>query len=86
MLGHPYAQVHFNTPMNPLELEMYHQIKNVIGVNPSFYEYLFTVDADTTADENSLNFLISAYVFVLIAVKAARLSTLMIDPLHAAVE
>jgi chitin synthase len=46
--------------MNPLELEMYHQIKNVIGVNPSFYEYLFTVDADTTADENSLNFLISA--------------------------
>jgi chitin synthase len=30
--------------MNPLELEMYHQIKNVIGVNPSFYEYLFIVD------------------------------------------
>jgi hypothetical protein len=32
--------------LNPLELEMYHQIKNVIGVNPSFYEYLFMVDAD----------------------------------------
>lgn len=26
--------------MAPAELEMYHQIKNVIGVNPSFYEVL----------------------------------------------
>lgn len=48
--------------MNPLELEIYHQIKNVIGVNPTFYEYLFTVDADTTVDPFSLNRLISAYV------------------------
>jgi chitin synthase len=46
--------------MNPLELEIYHQIKNVIGVNPSFYEYLFMVDADTTVDELSLNRLVSA--------------------------
>jgi chitin synthase len=46
--------------MNPLELEMYHQIKNVIGVNPTFYEYLFTVDADTTVDELALNRLVSA--------------------------
>ena len=53
-------QVHFNAPMNPLELEMYHQIKNVIGVNPTFYEYLFTVDADTTVDPWSVNRLISA--------------------------
>jgi chitin synthase len=49
--------------MNPLELEMYHQIKNVIGVNPTFYEYLFMVDADTTVDPLSVNRLISAYVF-----------------------
>lgn len=53
-------QVHFNAPMNPLELEMYHQIKNVIGVNPSFYEYLFTIDADTTVTPLSLNRLVSA--------------------------
>lgn len=46
--------------MNPLELELYHQIKNVIGVNPSFYEYLFMVDADTTVEELSLNRLVSA--------------------------
>ena len=58
----PIDQVHFNSPMNPLELEMYHQIKNVIGVNPSFYEYLLMVDADTTVDPLSVNRLISAYV------------------------
>ncbi|OCF41838.1 chitin synthase [Kwoniella heveanensis CBS 569] len=57
---HFLNKVHFNAPMNPLELEMYHQIKNVIGVNPSFYEYLFMVDADTTVDELSLNRLVSA--------------------------
>ncbi|WVR04387.1 hypothetical protein IAU60_001389 [Kwoniella sp. DSM 27419] len=57
---HFLNKVHFNAPMNPLELEMYHQIKNVIGVNPSFYEYLFMVDADTTVEELSLNRLVSA--------------------------
>ncbi|KAJ8519110.1 hypothetical protein ONZ45_g3931 [Pleurotus djamor] len=63
--GHvvPYlVVVHFNAPMNPLELEMYHQIKNVIGVNPTFYEYLFMVDADTTVDPFSVNRLISAMI------------------------
>jgi chitin synthase len=33
--------------MSPLELEMYHQIKNVIGVEPSAYSYLLCLDADT---------------------------------------
>ncbi|KAF9235539.1 chitin synthase-domain-containing protein [Melanogaster broomeanus] len=33
---HFLNEVHFNSPMNPLELEIYHQIKNVIGVNPTF--------------------------------------------------
>ena len=42
---------------------MYHQTKNVIGVNPSFYEYLFMVDADTTVNPLSVNRLISAYIF-----------------------
>lgn len=46
--------------MNPLELEVYHQIKNVIGVNPTFYEYLLTVDADTVVTTLSLNRLVSA--------------------------
>ena len=50
--------------MNPLELEMYHQIKNVIGVNPTFYEYLFTIDADTTVDQFSVNRLISSCVLL----------------------
>ena len=33
--------------MSPLELEIYHQMRNVIGIDPAFYEYIFTVDADT---------------------------------------
>lgn len=40
-------RVHYNLPMNPMELEMFHEIRNVIGVNPGFYEYIFQVDADT---------------------------------------
>lgn len=40
-------RVHFDAPMCPLELEMYHQMRNVIGIDPAFYEYLFQVDADT---------------------------------------
>ncbi|KAF8625844.1 hypothetical protein AX17_006740 [Amanita inopinata Kibby_2008] len=62
LLMHFLNKVHFNAAMNPLELEMYHQIKNVIGVNPTFYEYLFMVDADTTVDPLSLNRLISAMI------------------------
>lgn len=33
--------------MSPLELEVYHHMRNVIGVHPGFYEFIFTVDADT---------------------------------------
>ncbi|KXH27383.1 chitin synthase [Colletotrichum simmondsii] len=42
-------RVHYNLPMSPLELEMYHQIRNIIGVNPTFYEFMFQIDADTVA-------------------------------------
>jgi chitin synthase len=54
-------KVHFGSPMNPMELEIYHQIKNVIGVNPSFYEYILQVDADTEVESLSLNRFISAF-------------------------
>ncbi|KAI8141545.1 chitin synthase [Fennellomyces sp. T-0311] len=52
-------KVHFDGEMTPLELEMYHQIKNVIGVNPSFYEYILMVDSDTEVHTNALNHMIS---------------------------
>ncbi|QPH04454.1 hypothetical protein C2857_001464 [Epichloe festucae Fl1] len=53
-------RVHHRAPMNPLELEMFHQINNVIGVDPELYEYLLMVDADTSVSEDSLNRLVSA--------------------------
>ncbi|KAJ2347822.1 Chitin synthase, class 6, partial [Coemansia erecta] len=50
-----FNKVHFDLPMTPLELEIYHQIKNVIGVNPSLYEYVLMIDADTVVMPDSLN-------------------------------
>ncbi|KAJ3039984.1 hypothetical protein HDV00_011539 [Rhizophlyctis rosea] len=55
-------RVHFNSGMNPLELELYHHMKNIIGVNPSFYEYILMVDADTEVHSYSLNRMISAMI------------------------
>lgn len=53
-------RVHHRSPMNPLELEMFHQINNIIGVDPELYEYLFMVDADTMVREDSLNRLVAS--------------------------
>ncbi|KAI8327438.1 chitin synthase-domain-containing protein [Choanephora cucurbitarum] len=55
-------KVHFNAPMTPMELEMFHQIKNIIGVDPSFYEYVLMVDADTEVMPDGLNKLVSSFV------------------------
>jgi chitin synthase len=52
-------KVHFESEMTPLELEMYHQIKNVIGVDPSFYEYVLMIDSDTEVMPDSLTRMIS---------------------------
>ncbi|KAK2737682.1 hypothetical protein FQN57_007430 [Myotisia sp. PD_48] len=53
-------RVHHRSPMSPLELEIFHQINNVIGVDPELYEYLFMVDADTSVREDSLNRLVAS--------------------------
>eukprot|EP00158_Paraphelidium_tribonemae_P009453 Partr_v1_DN28871_c0_g1_i1_m33284 putative Chitin Synthase len=55
-------KVHYDEPMSPLELEMFHQIKNVIGVDPSFYEFALMVDADTEVMPDALNRLVSTMV------------------------
>ena len=55
-------RVHYNLPMSPLELEMHHQIRNIIGVNPTFYEYCLQIDADTVVAPDSATRMISAFV------------------------
>lgn len=55
-------RVHHRTPMSPLQLEMFHQINNIIGVDPELYEYLLMVDADTSVKEDALNRLVAACV------------------------
>ncbi|KAJ7846265.1 glycosyltransferase family 2 protein [Mycena leptocephala] len=60
LLLHYLNRVHFDAPMSPLELEIYHQMRNVIGIDPAFYEYIFTIDADTSVTPDSLNRLVAA--------------------------
>jgi chitin synthase len=55
-------KVHYQSDMNPLEYEIYHQIQHVIGVNPFFYEYVMMVDADTEVFPDSLNSLVSSFI------------------------
>ncbi|KAI5825421.1 chitin synthase [Schizophyllum commune Tattone D] len=60
LLLHYLNRVHFDAPMSPLELEIYHQMRNVIGIDPAFYEYIFTVDADTSVTPEALNRLVAS--------------------------
>ncbi|KAG0747559.1 hypothetical protein G6F57_001697 [Rhizopus arrhizus] len=55
-------RVHYDAPMNPMQLEVYHQMKNVIGVSPHFYEFVLMVDADTEVMPDGLNFLVASAV------------------------
>lgn len=55
-------RVHYNLPMSPLELEMYHQIRNIIGVNPTFYEFMLQIDADTVVAADSATRMVSAFL------------------------
>lgn len=52
-------RVHLNTEMNPLELEMYRLMTEVIGINPIFYEYVLMIDADTVVYPDAINRLVS---------------------------
>lgn len=55
-------RVHYNLPMSPLELEMHHHIRNIIGVNPTFYEYLLQIDADTVVGDDAATRFVAAFL------------------------
>ena len=55
-------RVHYNLPMTPMELELHHQIRNVIGVNPTFYEFLLQIDADTVVAPDSATRFVSTFL------------------------
>ncbi|EJP64155.1 class V chitin synthase [Beauveria bassiana ARSEF 2860] len=55
-------RVHYNLAMSPMELEMYHQIRNIIGVNPTFYEFMLQIDADTVVAPDSASRMVSAFI------------------------
>ncbi|KAJ1718913.1 hypothetical protein LPJ53_006219, partial [Coemansia erecta] len=62
LLLHFLNRVHFEAPMSSLDLEIYHQMKDVIGIHPSLYEYLLMVDADTEVVPDSLTRLVACMV------------------------
>ncbi|KAL2825199.1 chitin synthase-domain-containing protein [Aspergillus cavernicola] len=53
-------RVHYNLAMSPMELEMHHQIRNIIGVNPTFYEFILQVDADTVVAPDAATRMVSS--------------------------
>lgn len=55
-------RVHYNHAMSPLELEMHHQIRNIIGVNPTFYEFMLQIDADTVVAPDSAARMVAAFL------------------------
>lgn len=60
MLMNFLNHVHYQKPMSPLELEIFHQLNNVVGIDPELYEYLLMVDADTSVSEDALTRLVAA--------------------------
>lgn len=55
-------RVHYNLPMSPMELEMHHQIRNIIGVNPTFYEFMLQIDADTVVAQDSATRMVASFL------------------------
>jgi chitin synthase len=55
-------RIHYNLPMSPMELEMHHQIRNIIGVNPTFYEYILQVDADTVVAPDAATRMVASMI------------------------
>jgi chitin synthase len=55
-------RVHYNHAMSPMELEMHHQIRNIIGVNPTFYEFILQVDADTVVAQDSATRMVASFM------------------------
>ncbi|CEP08179.1 hypothetical protein [Parasitella parasitica] len=53
-------RVQYDAPMNPMQLEVYHQMRNVIGVSPEMYDYVLMVDADTEVMPTGLSYLVSS--------------------------
>lgn len=53
-------RVHYGDPMSPLDLEIFHHINNIIGIEPERFEFLLTIDADTQVKPDALNRMVAA--------------------------
>ncbi|KAJ1548666.1 hypothetical protein HK405_000890 [Cladochytrium tenue] len=56
------SSTHYGLPMDPLELELSYHLRHVLGLDPSWFEFLLCVDADTEIEKDSINRLVSSLV------------------------
>jgi chitin synthase len=56
------SRAHLQGGMSPLELTLYHHVKNIIGFQPEWFEFLLWVDADTEVFPDSINRMVSCFV------------------------
>ncbi|KND01644.1 uncharacterized protein SPPG_03441 [Spizellomyces punctatus DAOM BR117] len=56
------SRVHFDAEMEPLELELYRTMADVVGIHPSMYELIFMVDADTEVFPDSLGQMVHSMI------------------------
>ena len=56
------SRVYYKDPMCPLEWEIHHQMTVELGLDPTAFEYLLMVDADTEVHSDSLNHLVASCV------------------------
>ncbi|KAJ3059019.1 hypothetical protein HDU98_004955 [Podochytrium sp. JEL0797] len=54
--------VHFDSEMNPMELEIVRHFREGLGVDPKWLEYLLWIDADTEIAQDSINRLVSCLI------------------------
>lgn len=57
------SKVYYQEPMNPLEFELSYQLKNFLGLQPEWFEFVLMVDADTIVGSNSLAELMNQIAF-----------------------
>lgn len=60
ILLHFLSQMHYQQPLNPLEMEIYRHMDELIGIDPNHYDFVMMVDADTEVRPDSMTCLVSS--------------------------
>ncbi len=56
------CRAQYESDMSPLELEILHQMIEILGLAPHLFEYVLMVDADTIIGPESINHLVATMI------------------------